>query len=185
MTASTREARGLADRRGLAAAGIATVGLTAPALAAEAADAATYTKGFCYAHRLCVWSQGGFANNWKNWSSQSYDSNWENNLYDYLDLDSEDRLGDSVSSVWNNTVNKWAMLFEHDTYGGHRICFPPGTAVRDLHNVKLTTGPLQLPVGDPSWGNRISSHRMYTYRPSDCTSDGSTMVPEGQKGCSM
>jgi hypothetical protein len=172
------------DGRGLAAAGIASAALAGPALLAESADAATYTKGFCQGNHLCEWSQGGFANNWKNWSATSRDPNYTNNQYDYLDFDSEDGLNDSISSVWNNT-NQYAMLFRNDTYGSNRICFPPGTAVRDMHTVKLTNGIIQLPGGGDSWGNRVSSHIMYSYKPSDCQADGSTMVPAGQQGCSM
>ena len=178
MSTSTRQRKGAA----VAASGIATVALAAAA--AEPALANTYTKGFCEGNHLCEWSDGGFSNNWKNWSATSYDSNYSNNNFDYLDLDGEHNLNDSISAVWNNT-NQYAMLFRNNTYGSNRICFPPGTAVRDLHVVKLEAGTIQIIRSGASWGNRISSHRMYSYRPSDCQADGSTMVPTSQQGCSM
>jgi Peptidase inhibitor family I36 len=181
MTAAALDGKGTS----LAATGIATLALTAPMLNAEPADAATYTKGACQANSLCEWSQGGFANNYAVWyTNYSAVPDYRDWIYNETGLDSEDSLNDTVSSVWNNT-NRYAMLFRNNTYGSNRICFPPGTAVRDLHVVKLENGPIQLPGGGDSWGNRISSHRLYTYKPSDCSATGSTTVPDGQRGCSM
>jgi hypothetical protein len=180
MSTSTQNRK----RAAVAAAATVAVGSGAATLAAESALANTYTKGFCQGNHLCEWSDGGFSNNWKNWSATSYDSNYSNNNYDYLDLDGEHNLNDSISAVWNNT-NQYAMLFRNNTYGSNRICFPPGTAVRDLHVVKLEPGTIQIIHSGASWGNRVSSHRMYSYRPSDCDGVGSTMVPTAQQGCSM
>jgi hypothetical protein len=179
MTAPTRD-----KGHGLAVAGIASVALTVPALAAGTAQANTYTKSACAGNHLCLWSDGGFSNNWKLWGATSADSDYNNDLYNRTNYDSEVFLNDSASSVWNNT-DQYAMLFRDNTYGGNRICFPPGTAVRDLHVVKLEAGQIQIIRSGASWGNRISSHRMYSYRPSDCQADGSTMVPTSQQGCSM
>ena len=62
MTASTRDGGRLSTReKRFAAAGIASVALTASALAAEPADAATFTKPYCTGNILCEFSQGGFA----------------------------------------------------------------------------------------------------------------------------
>jgi hypothetical protein len=180
MSTSTQNRK----RAAVAAAATVAVGSGAATLAAESALANTYTKGFCQTNHLCEWSDGGFANNWKNWSSTSVDANYSNNNYDYLGFDSEHNLNDSISAVWNHS-NRWAMLFRNDTYGSNRICFPPETAVRDLHVVKLEAGTIQIIHSGASWGNRVSSHQMYGSRPSDCEATGSTMVPPGQYGCSM
>jgi hypothetical protein len=178
MTSSTQR------RHRAAVAASAGAALAASAMAAQAAEAAIYTKNECTAHKLCLWSQGGFANNWKLWGQFTAVADYEDYNYDFTAYDSEDNLGDSVSAVWNNT-KRYAMLFRNDTYGSNRICFPPGTAVRDLHTVKLANGPIVGPGSGDSWGNRISSHRMYVNKPSDCTADGSTTVPSSQQGCSM
>jgi hypothetical protein len=180
MTASALDGKGTS----LAATGIATLALTAPMLDVDPAHAATYDKGFCQSDHMCEWSQGGFANNFIQWNRNSVVYDYNQNEYVVTSLDDEDGLNDTISSIWNNT-DQYAMLFRDNTFASNRICFPPGTAVRDLHKVKLSNGLIQLPGGGDSWGNRISSHRMYPYKPSDCSADGSTMVPPGQLGCSM
>jgi len=185
MTASTREAKGLADRRALAAAGAATVALSASALAAEPAQA-EYTKQICgeTGYRLCLWSDGGFNNNWHRWQINTSDQYYSNNAYSGIYKSTEWGLNDSVSAVWNLSPN-YAMLFRDSSFASNRLCMPPWTGVRDLHQVKLANGPIVGPGSGDNWGNRISSHMMYTYKPSDCNASGSTMVPASEKGCSI
>ena len=190
MTASTQDGGRLSTReKRLAAAGLAGVALTASALAAEPADAATYTKPYCTGNTLCEFSQGGFANNFARWVMTAHPvpiQNYSDWKYEVTSLDTEKSLNDSISSIWNNT-NRWVVLFQNNTYGGHRICFPPGTAVRDLHQVQMKAGWV-IGGGGESWGNRISSHWVYgSSAPSDCNGDsaGSTLVPASQQGCSM
>jgi hypothetical protein len=182
MTRSTR------DRKRLAAAGIASAALTASALAAEPADAYTKTKGYCTGNTLCEFSDGGFTNNFARWvfntPPQPIDdySQWQ---YEVTFLDSEKNLNDSISSIWNNS-NRWVVLFEHDHQRGNHICFPPGTAVNDLHVVQMTSGWVIRTGGTP-WGNQISSHSIYgSSTPGFCNpgSDG-TLVPAAQQGCSI
>jgi hypothetical protein len=164
--------------------------LAVSALAAEPAGAETFTKtkGYCTGNTLCEFSDGGFTNNFARWvfNTPPVDiddySKWN---YEVTFLDSEKNLGDSISSIWNNS-NRWVVLFQKDHQRGNHICFPPGTAVNDLHTVQMTGGWV-IRSGGTNWGNQISSHRIYGgSTPGFCNpgSDG-TIVPANQYGCSM
>jgi hypothetical protein len=148
------------------------------------AGAAAYNRGDCSPNRLCLYSDGGFQHNLTE-RAKLADQDYTDNEYSGLIPDpAERRLNDTVSAVWNNT-NRWVHLFEHVGQAGNRICFPPATAVRDLHTVQMKPG-FVLGGDGPKWGNVISGHHMYSGRPSDCNEGGgTTMVPEHQFGCSM
>jgi hypothetical protein len=169
-------------RAAVAAAATVAVGAGAAPMLFPA-GAAAYGHADCSPDRLCLYSDGGFRNNLTE-RGVLYDADYRDNTYTGRDVDGnhEWNLNDSISSVWNHS-NRWVLLFQNVGFSGHRICFPPETAVRDLHVVQMKPGTIVS--GGDSWGNRISGHYQYGGRPSDCNSSGSTLVPESQYGCSM
>jgi hypothetical protein len=145
--------------------------------------AAAYNKSHCSPNRLCEYSDGGFHGNLTE-RGVLYDLDYRNDTYSGSRVDSEWGLNDSISAVWNHS-NRWVMLFQHPGNAGHSICFPPETAVQDLHTVQMKAGNVIIGGGE-SWGNRISSHYQYGGRPTNCTgAAGATLVDPHQYGCSM
>lgn len=169
------------NRKRAAVAASATVALgasAAPLIFPAGASAAS--KANCSGDRLCLYSERGFGGGLTERtamtdSTYTNDTYWGNPFF---------TLNDTVSAIWNLT-GRWARFYRHAGYGGEVICFPPATGAHDLGLIQMKVGTII--TSGQSWNNQISAHSQTSYRPSNCNSEaaGTTMIPEGQYGCSL